>query len=217
MSLHIIAELVKLSRDGLVIPTRTILSIIAYTNPDDPWSSSPCAELSQSLLSAYFRSSSSFQPIGAGTRPGKVSQQTEQERFITEDVLTSFLRPLFAKSRPTTVTASGRPAAFPEPPSRYSQGDGFGGDADDIAVTKPWKYKHRYAVAIFEWAVENADVSTRPSSSLSRSKLSAYGYSSLLAYSGNSLLLQQLPSPYGRYFDMTKCQRKSITDLISHN
>lgn len=97
---------------------------------------------------------------GAERNASKPPPRAEQARFITEDVLTGFLRPLFAKSRPTTVTASGRPAAFPEPPPRYAQGDGFGGGEDSIAAAKPWKYTRRYAVTVFEWTVKKADVSS---------------------------------------------------------
>ncbi|KAI3329249.1 hypothetical protein HD806DRAFT_530646 [Xylariaceae sp. AK1471] len=171
LGLHIVNQLIKLSRDNIVLPARTLLSVIAYTNPDDPWTSSSCAELSRSLLSDYFHSvlptqavkptvfssTRSVRDVGAKAQPSEKTPKTERARFITEDVLTSFLRPLFAKSRPTTVTAAGRPAAFPEPPPRYTQGEGFGGGADDITVTKSWKYTRRYAVTVFEWAVGNAD------------------------------------------------------------
>lgn len=151
-------------RGGLVSPTRALLSVIAFTNRRDPWTSDSCAEIARSLLS---ETSGTIPlprlPRDAGAAGGhsgeKTTPGTDQARFITEDVLTGFLRPLFVKSRPTTVTASGRPAAFPEPPPRYSQGDGFGGGGGDMAATKPWKYARRYAVTVFAWAVENADVS----------------------------------------------------------
>ncbi|KAI1430081.1 hypothetical protein F5Y12DRAFT_793242 [Xylaria sp. FL1777] len=174
LGLHILSIILTLPPGGgLILPTRTLLSIIAFTNQDDPWTSSSCAELAQSLLSEYFKNISSSQATKPAPLPSQLSirdaraerksgeklPKTERARFITEDVLTGFLRPIFAKSRPTTVTASGRPAAFPEPPSRYAQGDGFGGGggADNITVTKPWRYTHRYAVTMFEWSVENAD------------------------------------------------------------
>ncbi|KAI0910489.1 hypothetical protein F4823DRAFT_561838 [Ustulina deusta] len=172
LGLHILSLLLTLtSRGDLVLPTRTLLSIIAFTNQDDLWASHSCAELAQSLLSDYFHKNisppqaakpdpfpfpRSIRDTGAERKPSEETPKTERARFITEDVLTAFLRPLFAKSRPTTVTASGRPAAFPEPPSRYAQGDGFGG-GDDIAIAKPWKYTQRYAVTVFEWSVENAE------------------------------------------------------------
>ncbi|KAI0539963.1 hypothetical protein GGR58DRAFT_462652 [Xylaria digitata] len=172
LGVHILKLLLTLtSGTSLVLPTRSLLSVIAFTNRDDPWTSSTCADLARSLLSDYFQRISppqAMKPVTSlnprsvrdsrvGREPSeKKPPKTERARFITENVLTGFLRPLFAKSRPTTVTASGRPAAFPEPASRYSQGDGFGG-ADDASVTKPWKYRQRYAVTVFEWAVENAD------------------------------------------------------------
>ncbi|KAI0817988.1 hypothetical protein GGR55DRAFT_50915 [Xylaria sp. FL0064] len=172
LGLHIISLLLTLTAGGsLILPTRTLLSIIAFTNQDDPWTSSPSAELAQSLLSGYFKNlpppqtaqpapsflSRSIRDARGGRIPSEKAHKTERARFITEDVLKGFLRPIFAKSRSAAVTASGRPTAFPEPPSRYTQGDGFGGGADDITVRKPWKYKQRYAVTVFEWSVDNAD------------------------------------------------------------
>ncbi|KAI0428835.1 hypothetical protein F5Y09DRAFT_357364 [Xylaria sp. FL1042] len=172
LGLHIISLLLTLtSRGSFILPTRTLLSIIAFTNRDDPWTSSSCAELAQSLLLGYFQHlppPQAAQPVPSfltrsirdargGRIPSEKTPKSERARFITEDVLTGFLRPIFAKSRSTGVTASGRPAAFPEPSSRYTQGDGFGGGADDITVMKPWKYKQQYAITVFEWSVENAD------------------------------------------------------------
>ncbi|KAI1185676.1 hypothetical protein F5B17DRAFT_432330 [Nemania serpens] len=164
LGLRILSLLLTLApRGDLVFPTKTLLSVIAFTNRQDPWTSDSCAELARSLLSESIPNTPlplprSSRDAEAGTSPGeKKTPGTDQARFITEDVLTGFLRPLFAKSRPTTVTASGRPAAFPEAPSRYSQGDGFGGGGGDATATKPWKYARRYAVTLFAWAVENAD------------------------------------------------------------
>ena len=76
---------------------------------------------------------------------------------MAEDVLSDLLRPLFSKSRPATVTASGRKAEFVEP-SRY---DNASAEAE---ARKPWKYDRRYAVTVFEWAVQHSDVSLFPSS-----------------------------------------------------
>ncbi|KAI1299152.1 hypothetical protein F5Y03DRAFT_397773 [Xylaria venustula] len=172
IGLHILGLLLTFRPGGdFVLPTSTLLSIISFANAVDPWTSVPSAELAQSLLSDYFKSIASpkaappaplsFQHSIRNARPSRQTPseklpRTERARFIIEDVLTGFLRPIFAKSRPTAVTASGRAAAFPEPPSRYTQGDGFGG-ADDIITAKPWKYTQRYAVTVFEWSVENAD------------------------------------------------------------
>ncbi|KAI1824508.1 hypothetical protein F4861DRAFT_538967 [Xylaria intraflava] len=173
LGLHIINLLLALvPQVDLALPTRTLLSVIAFTNRDDPWTTNACTELSNSLLSGYFQNRLaprvvkqapvSFPRFAQDVRadqaqPSENAPETEQARFITEDALTGFLRPIFAKSRPAAVTASGRPAAFPEPPPRYAQGDGFGGGANDITVVKSWKYTQQYTVTVFEWAVKNAD------------------------------------------------------------
>ncbi|KAI0401788.1 hypothetical protein F4802DRAFT_395711 [Xylaria palmicola] len=172
LGLHILRVLLALRRpeEGLVLPMRALLSVIAYTNRDDPWTTDANADLARSLLSDYFQSitppravqpplsscTRSLRDARTGREPDEGGFKTERARFVADDVLTGFLRPLFAKSRPTTVTASGRPAAFPDPRPRYAQGDGFGGE-DDVAATKPWKYARRYAITVFQWAVENAD------------------------------------------------------------
>ncbi|KAK5624729.1 hypothetical protein RRF57_000445 [Xylaria bambusicola] len=170
LGLHIISLLLTLKLEGsLVLPTRALLSIIAFTNQDDPWSSRSSAKLARSLLTEYFKNVASPKTLQPHTafpsqrsrdavverKPSEKPPKTEQARFITEDILTNFLRPLFAKSRPATVTASGRPAAFPEKSPRYAQGDGFG--TDDVASQKPWKYTQRYAVTLFEWSVVKAN------------------------------------------------------------
>ncbi|GAP87353.2 putative tRNA nucleotidyltransferase protein [Rosellinia necatrix] len=176
LGLHILRLLHTLGpRGGQTLPTRTLLSITAFTNRGDPWASGSCAELARSLLADYFRDVSPPQAVkpapflpqrlvrdaGADRKPSEeTAPGTERAHFITQEILTGFLRPLFAKSRPAAVTASGRAAAFPEPGPRYSQGDGFGG-GEDVAATKPWKYAHRHAVTIFEWAVENAESTER--------------------------------------------------------
>ncbi|KAJ8123995.1 hypothetical protein ONZ43_g187 [Nemania bipapillata] len=172
LGLHILASLSTLApRGDLVLPTKTLLSVIAFTYSSDPWTTSSSSELAQSLLSGHIANISPTQAVepapfvaprllrgsGAERHPGENTPSTGQGRFIAEDVLTGFLRPLFAKARPTTVTVSGRPAAFPEPPPRYAQGDGFGGREDDITALKPWKYARRYAVTVFQWAMENSD------------------------------------------------------------
>ncbi|KAI1108327.1 hypothetical protein F5Y14DRAFT_445539 [Nemania sp. NC0429] len=166
LGLRILSQLIALApRGGLVFPARTLLSVVAFTDRHDPWTSDSCAQLARSLLSHAFGGTTPLPHLPrdaeAGREKSPIEKRTaasasDQAAFITEDVLTGFLRPLFAKSRPTTVTASGRPAAFPEPPPRYSQGDGFGGGGD-VTAAKPWKYARRYAVTVFAWAVENAD------------------------------------------------------------
>ncbi|KAI5923667.1 hypothetical protein F4810DRAFT_202296 [Camillea tinctor] len=122
------------------LPTPALLSLISYTRPADPWTSDAAtAELAQSLLHTHF------------SRANPASPSSPRSDFIATAVLRDFLRPLFSRSRPPAgVTASGRKAEYVEP-ERYSGGRRETPDA------KPWKYDRRYAVTVFEWAVENAD------------------------------------------------------------
>ncbi|KAI0131979.1 hypothetical protein BJ170DRAFT_679875 [Xylariales sp. AK1849] len=111
---------------------RVLLAMTAFTNSQDPWTTKESSTLSQALLNK--------QLVEAG-------QRTE---FITEIILNGFLRTQFSKSRPSTITASGRKAEFIEA-TRYGSMD-----AESDETSKPWKHKHRYAITIFEWAVLNA-------------------------------------------------------------
>ena len=135
LGLHVLNALIE--RHGAMPDTATLIAIAAFANSNDTWSTASSAALAQRLLDDHFRS------------PGDRGEE-QRTKFITEDVLTGFLRPLFSKSHPATVTASGRKAEFVEL-SRYDGGD-------DAAARKPWKYERRYAVPVFEWAVEQSDV-----------------------------------------------------------
>ncbi|KAI1801820.1 hypothetical protein F4811DRAFT_435080 [Daldinia bambusicola] len=115
----------------LHLPRPALHRIVAFTNPSDPWTTSESSALSQALLSAHL-------------------DDSQARSFIVEDVLTEFLRPLFSKSRPAAITASGRKAEYVEEPSRYD------GATRESSETKPWKYAHRYSVTVFEWAVRHA-------------------------------------------------------------
>ncbi|RYP25512.1 hypothetical protein DL768_011476 [Monosporascus sp. mg162] len=112
----------------------TLISITAFINTEDPWTTTESASLARELLEVCFQPQS----------------QEQRTKFITEDILSNFLRPLFSKSRPATVTASGRKAEFVEP-SRY---DNASAEAE---ARKPWKYGQRYAITVFEWAVLQSD------------------------------------------------------------
>ncbi|ORY59663.1 uncharacterized protein BCR38DRAFT_526961 [Pseudomassariella vexata] len=108
------------------------VSITAFTSVKDSWTTETSSSLAHGILKAHLQ-------------VGKA-----QQKFIVETVLNGFLRPLFSKSRPATVTASGRKAEFVEA-SRYA-----GLDAQSEAF-KQWKHSQRYAITVFEWAVVQAD------------------------------------------------------------
>ncbi|KAK3318567.1 hypothetical protein B0H66DRAFT_243527 [Apodospora peruviana] len=76
-----------------------------------------------------------------------------RDRFIVDVVLQNYLRRLFSKSKPSSITASGRKAA-------YSDGNDDGrqsGLPDDSKETKPWKFTDHRAISVVAWAVDEAD------------------------------------------------------------
>lgn len=140
LGLNILGRLVE--KHETTAGPATLITAAAFTNSDDAWTTASSATLARKLLDDH------FQPQGDQSRD---QDQYERASFIEDDVLTRFLRPLFARSRPATVTAAGRKAEFVEP-GRY---DNAGADAE---AQKPWKYERRYAVTVFEWAVLQSDV-----------------------------------------------------------
>ncbi|KAI0837781.1 hypothetical protein F5Y06DRAFT_64328 [Hypoxylon sp. FL0890] len=135
LGLRAIEQLTKVpSKAPLQLQRSTLLRLTAFTDAADPWATAESSALARSLLEAQLQS------LG----------ESEAKSFIVEDILTEFLRPLFSKSRPAAVTASGRKAEYVEP-SRYDSID------RETPETKPWKYTHRYAVTVFAWAVQHAD------------------------------------------------------------
>ncbi|KAH8202972.1 hypothetical protein TruAng_002806 [Truncatella angustata] len=105
-----------------------------YSNAHDPWSSSSSAAVAHSILDK------------------QLPDKGKKIALITSTIISNFLRPLFSKSRPATVTASGRKAEFVET-SRYA---GSFNDPSEQDL-KPWKHSYRYAISVFEWAVSKSD------------------------------------------------------------
>lgn len=110
----------------------TLLTLIAYCHPDQNWSDDPTkiAKIAAAILKTY--------PF-----PNKTD-------FITSTILQSYLRPLFSKSKPSTITSSGRKAEYQTDNSR----DGI---PDDTAATKPWKFTDLRSIPVFSWAVTEAN------------------------------------------------------------
>ncbi|KAK4640435.1 hypothetical protein QC761_602910 [Podospora bellae-mahoneyi] len=110
----------------------TLLTLIAYSHPDQNWSDDPTkiTKIAAAILKTY--------PF-----PNKTD-------FITSTILLSYLRPLFSKSKPSTITSSGRKAEYQTDNSR----DGI---PDDTAATKPWKFTDLRSIPVFSWAVTEAN------------------------------------------------------------
>lgn len=117
---------------------KALVAAAAYTSAQDPWTTPTAASSARAILDAAL-----------------AGNAKREEALIASTILTTFLRPLFSKARPATVTASGRKAEFVET-ARYSGGVGGGLDGPSEAELKPWRHAHAYAVAVFEWAVSRS-------------------------------------------------------------
>ena len=123
----------------------TLLTLLSFTSPRDPWSTPFTLRTSTYLLSLH-------------------TAQTETTDFITNFLLQSIIRPLFSKSKPIAVTSSGRKSMpTSAPPKKFDAGG-------NNRSTKPWKYEAPYTITVLEWTVLNSSVglsprlgSTRPS------------------------------------------------------
>ncbi|KAI1205859.1 uncharacterized protein F4807DRAFT_254634 [Annulohypoxylon truncatum] len=113
-----------------------LLRLTAFTDVADPWTSAESSALASGLLETQLQ----------------ILDESQTKTLIVEDILTTFIRPIFSKSRSAAVTASGRKAEYVEP-SRYDTLD------RETPETKPWKYAHRYAITVFSWAVQHSDPS----------------------------------------------------------
>ena len=115
-------------------------TLTALADAGQPWTTDAAAASAAGLLAGAFKGAS----------------RAAKPLWIVDGILKQYLRPLFARSRPATVTESGRKTEF---------GRGGGGAMTDIASAesprnKPWKYVDLRAVPVFSWAVHEADVCT---------------------------------------------------------
>ncbi|CAM1511089.1 Fc.00g086020.m01.CDS01 [Cosmosporella sp. VM-42] len=107
----------------------SLLTVAAYTDSRDPWTTLKVSEVASSLLEAELKN-------------------TKKADFIAGPLLQAFLRPLFAKSS-TRVTASGRPSHYQTPIDQQ-------GHFSEIPV---WKEQIPWAVSTFRWAVKASESS----------------------------------------------------------
>lgn len=122
-----------------VINPKVLISAIAYTNPLDRWTDAAMMASANTLLSHF-------------------ATQSMSTKFIINDILTDFIRPLFSKTkRLETITASGRKAMESSaPPARFDAGK----EMDH--KNQPWRYDAVYTITVLGWVVENIDVSSPP-------------------------------------------------------
>jgi hypothetical protein len=111
----------------------TLLSIIAYTDAEDPWTLEATQRMAGQVLGYY-------------------QKQLNSHDFIIEHVLLGFIRPLFSDSQTPSVTSQGRKAI-----SQTVQKLHHLPDLD--ASKKPWKFREVSAMTVLRWAIRNMDVS----------------------------------------------------------
>lgn len=126
---------------GEAIDRATLLSLLSFTKPTDAWNSKAAYEIAADILDRH-------------------RQQVSSEEFITEYILKDFIRPLFMKSRPDTITLQGRKATGPNVVNQRQRGSNYFDPA-----TKPWKFCDIQAATVFGWAITNALVRFQRTSS----------------------------------------------------
>jgi hypothetical protein len=107
--------------------------VVACTDTRDPWVTKQAKATAMAVLSQ------------------QLPHLTRRE-FIVYTVMEGLLRPLFSTSKSSRLTAAGRQAHHDASPS-----------AVDLATTngRPWKGKQSHSLTVFDWAVEQSDVSNR--------------------------------------------------------
>lgn len=127
----------------------TLFTIIAFS---DAWWQEPSSET--------VRTDRAQEPFPwTGRETSNVARRALEQQFtrqpplpdlLAETVLKGYLRPLFSRSRPKNVTASGRKAAFAD------EDDAPGDLRDESRQAKPWKYADHRAIAVFQWTIETS-------------------------------------------------------------
>lgn len=115
------------------------LSAISFTSSRDSWTTISSQSIATSILQEHLH-------------------EVEYPEFIIDFVLQSIIRPLFSKSKPAAITATGR-KAMPSsaPPHNYTVSESLN------PARKPWKYTSPFSIAVLEWAVTNSSVNSHAS------------------------------------------------------
>ncbi|TLS27977.1 hypothetical protein PpBr36_01723 [Pyricularia pennisetigena] len=118
-----------------LIGPQVLMTAVAYADPSQPWTTPVASQLAQEIIEAIISAT-----------------DVDRDAVIVDWVLKDYLRPLFTRSKPATVTDSGRKAHFaPEPEST-------GGVLDrETRAAKPWKHVDLRAVPAFAWALKEAN------------------------------------------------------------
>lgn len=140
---------------GSVLSDETLFTLISFS---DSWwlessSSSSETELSEKPQKSFPWSNRETSRVARRVLELQLNTRSSSDELLVEAILKGYLRPLFSKSGPKTVTASGRKAEYAD-----DEEDPHRGLRDESKEIKPWKYADHRALAVFQWAVETAQV-----------------------------------------------------------
>lgn len=140
---------------GAVLHNEALLTLISFS---DPWwleSSSLASEteLPEKPQEPLPWSTKETSDVAIRVLELQLNVRPSLDELLVEAILKGYLRPLFSKSTPKTVTASGRKAEYAD-----DEEDPHRGLRDESKDIKPWKYADHRALAIFQWTVETAQV-----------------------------------------------------------
>lgn len=141
ISIPVLEALLKQTDAPVRLESEVLYALLVYTDDSRIWCSPNGKEVANRLLEEQLNF------------PGGPTK----EEFLIETVLQKYLRPLFSRSKPSSITASGRKAEYTE--GAASRAESI---PEESALTKPWKYTDLRAVPAVAWAVREADVSFAP-------------------------------------------------------
>jgi hypothetical protein len=110
----------------------TLISIIAYTDAEDPWTLETTQRMAEEVLEYHQR-------------------QLISHDFIIKHVLMDFIRPLFSASQTPLVAPQGRGIIGQTVQKLYLR--------NQDASKKPWRLSEASAMTVVRWAIRNMDVS----------------------------------------------------------
>lgn len=113
---------------------QVLITVAAFADGVEPWAAGKAAALARLILEPQFASGG-------------------RESFITDTILKGYLRPLFSKSVPGSITETGRKAEYRDHDLERERGL-----PDESGKTKPWKYEDLRAIPVFSWAISHSDV-----------------------------------------------------------
>ncbi|KAL1902279.1 hypothetical protein Sste5346_001255 [Sporothrix stenoceras] len=126
------------SADAANDDAQVLYTVTALADAGQPYTTETAAAAATQLLQEHF-------------------QKADKSDWIVDGILKQYLRPLFARSRPPTVTESGRKAAFPSNPGGDNTGPKRDTTNSESPQAKPWKYVDMRAISVFAWAVHESD------------------------------------------------------------